>query len=84
MVPICSIARSALETFGRPTSIWSLADPGDLGLGDAERVDALADDLDRAVDVLGGDLGDLRRRAALVDELGAAPQVEAEHGLLRR
>ena len=78
MVPICSIARWALETFGRPTVDLVLADPRDLGLGDAERVDPLADDLDRAVDVLGGDLGDLRRRAALVDELGAALEVEPE------
>ena len=60
------------------------ADPGDLGLGDAERVDALADDLDRAVDVLGCDLRDLRGRLALVDELGAAAQVEALHRRLLR
>ena len=33
------------------------ADPGDLRLGDAEAVGALADDLDRAVDVLPVDLG---------------------------
>ena len=58
------------------------ADAGDLGLGDAEGVDAVADDLDRAVDVLAGDLGHLRGRPALVDELGAAAQVEAEHGRL--
>ena len=58
------------------------ADPGDLGLGDAERVDALADDLDRPIDVLGLDLRHLRRRAALVDELGAAAQVEPLDGPL--
>ena len=56
-VPTCSIARWAFWTFGRPTWIWSSPSARDLGLGDAERVDALADDLDRAVDVLGRDLG---------------------------
>ena len=72
MVPTCSIARWAFWTFGRPTSIWSCADPRDLGLGDAERVDALADDLDRAVDVLGVDVGVCGVGRRLVDELGPA------------
>ena len=57
---------------GQPDLNLVQSDAGDLGLGDAERVDALADDLDRAVDVLGLDLGDLGRRASLVDQLDPA------------
>ncbi len=56
----------------------------DLGLGDAEGVDAVADDLDRAVDVLLVDGRVLGARLALVDELGAAAEVEAELRRLRR
>ena len=81
MVPTCSIARWALVTSGRLTEIWS-AEPRDFGLGDAELVDPLADDLDRAVDVAAADFFDLAGRRALVDELDAALQVEAELGLL--
>ena len=44
----------------------------DLRLGDAELVDALAHDLDRAVDRLAGDLR-LLRRLGLVDERGRRP-----------
>jgi hypothetical protein len=55
----------------------------DLGLGDAQRVDALAHRLDRVVDGLRRDLRDLRRRLALVDELDAALEVEPELGVLR-
>jgi hypothetical protein len=54
----------------------------DLRLGDTELVDALPDDVDRAVDRLGRDLA-LRRRLTLVDELDPALQVEAEARLLR-
>ena len=59
------------------------AERGDLGLGHAERVDPLSHDLDRVVDVLGIDDRVLRRRLALVDELGAAAEVEAELRRLR-
>ncbi len=58
-----------------------VAEPLDLGLGDTEAVDALADDVDRAVDRLGRDLA-LRSGLALVDQLDAALQVEAELRLL--
>ena len=51
----------------------------DLGLGDAERVDAAPDDLDGAVDGLGGDLAGLRR-LPLEHHLDAALEVQAEHG----
>ncbi|GBD46582.1 hypothetical protein HRbin41_01410 [bacterium HR41] len=50
----------------------------DFGLGDTERVGALADRLDRIVDRLRGDLGHLRGRLTLVDQLDAAAQVETE------
>ena len=56
----------------------------DLGLRHAERVGALADRVDGVVDRLRGDLRDLRRRPALVDQLGAAAQVESEPRLLRQ
>jgi hypothetical protein len=61
-----------------------LVRPGalDLRLGDAQCVGALADRLDRVVDRLRRDLRHLRRRAALVDQLDAALQVEAEARLL--
>ena len=49
-----------------------------------ERVGALPDGLDRVVDRRRRDLWDLRRRAALVDELDAALEVEAEARLLRQ
>ena len=83
MVPTCSRARSAFWTSGRPTEIWSRAGALDLGLRDAERVDALAHRLDRVVDRLRRDLGHLRRRLALVDELDAALEVEPELRVLR-
>ena len=54
----------------------------DLGLGDAERVRPLADRLDGVVDRLRRDLGHLGRRAALVDELDAALEVQPEPRLL--
>ena len=50
----------------------------ELGLGHAERVDALAHDPQRAVQRLLRDLRLLRRRLALVDQLDAALEVEAE------
>jgi hypothetical protein len=56
----------------------------DLGLGYAEGVGPLADRVDRVVDRLRRDLRDLRGRPALVDELDAALQVEAEAGGLRQ
>ena len=49
-----------------------------LRLGDAEGVDALAHDVERALERLLGDLRLLRRRLALVDELHAALEVEPE------
>ena len=54
-----------------------LAGARELRLGDAEGVDAVAHDVERALQRLGGDLR-LLRRLALVDELDAALQVEAE------
>ncbi len=51
--------------------------PADLGLGDAELVDAVADDLDRAIEILIRNLTPLRR-LGLEDELEPALQVEAE------
>ncbi len=63
---------------GEPDADGVRAQARDLGLGDAQGVGPLADDLDRAVHVLALDLGVLGRRAALVDELGAAAQVQAE------
>ncbi len=59
-----------------------LAEAGDLGLGDAELVDPLADDLDRAFDVGAGHFLDLPGRRALVDQLDPALEVEAEAGRL--
>ncbi len=56
----------------------------DLGLGDAQGVGALADRVERVVERLRGDRRDLRRRLALVDELGAALQVKAQARGLRR
>ena len=54
-----------------------LARARELGLGDAERVDAVAHDVQRALQRLGGDLR-LLGRLALVDEPDAALEVEAE------
>ena len=53
-----------------------------LRLRDAERVDALAHDVERAVQAVGRDLGLLLGGLALEDELDAALQVETELGLL--
>ena len=55
-----------------------------LRLGDAEGVDALAHDLQRALERLLRDGRLLGRRLALVDELDAALEVEAELGVLLR
>jgi hypothetical protein len=56
----------------------------DLGLGDAELVDAVAHDVDRAVDVLGREHVALRR-LRLEDDLEAALEVEAlAEALVRR
>ena len=55
-----------------------------LRLGDAERVDAVAHDLQRAVQRLLVDRRLLRGRLALVDELDAALEVQAELRRLRR
>src|SRR5262249_48190212 len=60
------------------------ADPGDLRLGDAERVGPLPDDLDRPVDVVAADGRVLRGRSGLEDQLGAALQIEAQGRLLGR
>ena len=54
----------------------------DFGLGDAELVDPLADDLDRVIDVFAADFFRLAGRRALVDELDAALEVKAELGRL--
>src|SRR4029078_3077510 len=67
---------------GKPDFDLVAADPGDLGLGTAEGVDALTDDLDRAIHVLRGDVLHLGRRPALVDELGPTLEVEPQHGRL--
>ena len=53
-----------------------------LGLGDAERVDAAAHDVERAVERFRRDRRLLLRRLALVDELDAALEVETQFGLL--
>ena len=53
----------------------------DLGLRDAELVDAVPHDLDRALEVLLGELA-VRRRNRLQRDLEAALQVEAERRLL--
>ena len=58
-----------------------LADPGERRLGDTERVDAAAEDLDRAVDGLGVGL-DVAGVLGLQHDLGAAAQVQAEAWLL--
>ena len=54
-----------------------LARPVELGLGDAERVDAVAHDVQRALQRLCGDLR-LLGRLALIDEPDAALEVEPE------
>jgi hypothetical protein len=54
----------------------------DLGLGHAEGVHALADDVQRPLNGVGGDLGLLGRGLALVDQLHAALEVQAQAGLL--
>ena len=61
-----------------------LVAPGasDRGVGEAERVDAGLDDVDRLADRARIDLG-AARRAALEDQLDAALEVEAELRLLR-
>ena len=85
MVPILVDRAVGVRDVGQADLDLVDADPRDLGLGDAERVDALADDLDRAVDVLGPSTsGTCGVGTGLVDELGAAAQVEAEHGLACR
>ncbi len=58
-----------------------LARARELGLGDAEGVDAVAHDVQRALERLGVDRR-LLGRLALVDELDAALEVEAELGRL--
>ena len=65
-----------------PDRDLGLADPRDLRLGDAERVDPVADDVDGTVDVLAARLWHRRRPPRLVDQLGAALEVEALLGRL--
>ena len=57
MSPTWSIARCGVLDVGQADLDLVGAEPRDLGLGDAELVDPLADDLDRAVDVLAVDFG---------------------------
>ena len=73
-----SVALPTLVAPGMPTEIWSVAEAGDLDLGDTEAVTAGTDDVDRAVHRFGGDFLDLRRRAALKGQLDAALKVESE------
>ena len=54
----------------------------DLRLGDAQLVDAVAHDVDRSLERVLGHRLRLRAREALVDELDAALEVEAENRLL--
>ncbi len=54
----------------------------DLRLGDAQLVDAVAHDVDRPLEGILGHGRRLSARQALVDELDAALEVEAENGLL--
>ncbi len=54
----------------------------DLGLGDAERVDALLHEVDRPLHGVGVDDGLRRGRLCVVDELDTALQVQAELGRL--
>jgi len=54
----------------------------ELGLGDAERVDALLHEVDRPLHGIGVDHGLRRGRLSLVDELDAALEVQAELGVL--
>ena len=72
MVPTCSMARCGVLHVGKPDGDLVAARALDLGLGDAERVGALADRVDRVVHRLRRDLRHLRRGPALVDELDAA------------
>ena len=69
---------------GQPDGDLVAARALDLRLRDAELVDALAHDVDRAVDRILGHLGLGGRRLGLVDELDAALEVEAQPRLLRR
>ena len=79
-MPTISAARAGLVTPARSTAIWSSPCCADLGLGNAELVDARADDLDRTVHVLLGYLLPLRR-LRLEDDLEPSLQVEAERRL---
>jgi len=54
----------------------------ELGLGDAERVDALLHQVDRPLHRVGIDRGLRRGRLCVVDELDAALEVQAEDGRL--
>src|SRR6185369_4912873 len=56
----------------------------DLGLGDAQAVDALTNDVDRLVDRPAVDLLPRLRRARREDDARAALQVQAEPGRERR
>ena len=66
IVDACELNRDLIGSLAR-----------DDGLGDAELVDALAHDLDRAVEILLRDLPALRR-LRLEDDLEPALEVEAE------
>jgi hypothetical protein len=88
-VSVSLVRQSSSRTFGvldagEVDLDLAAADQRQLRLGDAERVDALAHDLQRPVQGLLVDLRLLRRGLALVDELDAALEVQAELGLLGR
>ena len=77
-MPISSAAASGSSSPGSWTTIWFGGLLAELGLARAELVDPVADDLDRAVEILLGHLlagWGLR----LEDHLEAALEVEAEH-----
>ena len=69
---------------GQPDGDLVSARALDLGLADAELIDAAADDVERAVERLGRHRRHLLGRLALVDELDAALEVEAEPRRLGR
>ena len=81
VLPMIFAAASGSLTPGSWIVIWSLALRPDLRLGDAEAVDAVAHDRDRAVEIFLRELAALRRHRLLRD-LETALEVEAERRLL--